>query len=90
MFDFSISQKHRRRAVVRHFQFSGSFDTVVTDIVQRECRRMTFGATLSPHLYLEFASDDLFERSSELSAVEAVQDRIGCRIPKDNKLRELP
>jgi len=51
---------------------------------------MTAGATLSPPLYFEFASDDLFERSSELSAVEAVQDRIGCRISKDNNLRELP
>lgn len=81
--------KRRRRAVIRQFQSSGSFDTVMTNIVQRECR-VTSGATLSSPLYFKFTSDDLFERSSELSAVEAVQDRIGCGISKDNQLRELP
>lgn len=86
---FPFLLKRSRRAVVRYFQFSGSFDSGVTNIVQRECG-MTSGATLSPPLYFEFASDDLFESSSELCTVKAIQDRIGCRISKDNQLREPP
>lgn len=71
------------------FYRSGSFYAVMTDVVQSE-GRMTFGATFTSTFKFKFTSDNLFERSSELSAVEAVQNWIGCRISKYDQLREFP